>query len=119
MEHPQTQLGQKAGTSAWHPSISPEVRLGDVPVFGPALWQVSRHGVGTQQLHLKQEYFWLLVFHFRMRFEKWKGCTMGKLGFDHSNLFSSREIWVNIPRIPFVGLRASKTANYIGSFGQM
>lgn len=54
--------------------------------------EVSRHGVGTQQLHLRQEYFWLLVFHFRMRFEKWEGYTMGKLGFDHSNLINSRDL---------------------------
>lgn len=31
----------------------------------------------------------------------------------------SSEIWVNILRIPSIGLRASKKVNYIGSFGQM
>lgn len=58
----------------------------------------SRHGVGFQHPHLDQESLsGLLVSHFRMGFEKQKGCSMGKVGFDHSNLFLGfrQEIWVN------------------------
>lgn len=95
----------------------PRGQAGDGPARGPGLsFQAWSRDL---TIHLKREYFWLLAFHFRMRFKKWEGSAMGKLGFDHSNLFSPREIWVNIPRIPSTGLRALKKVNFIGSFGQM
>lgn len=49
--------------------------------------EVSRHGVGGPATSFKTGMSsWLLLSHVRMRFEKWEGCTMGKMDFDHSNL---------------------------------
>lgn len=65
----------------------------------------------AQHPHLNQESLsGFLVSHFRMGFEKWGGCSIGKLDFDHSNpsSVSGSHLGKDMPRIPLTGLKGFK-----------